>query len=95
MNAMNKPESANPHPHLGGWKLLRTPPGTCPECAIAHAPEQPHNQQSLAYQYDFYGKHGRWPTWADAMAHCPEPVKAVWIAVLREKGIEVNVEANI
>ena len=48
--------------------LLKTPPDTCPECAVKHGPNEPHNQQSLAYQYDFYGKNGRWPTWEDAMA---------------------------
>jgi hypothetical protein len=52
-------------------------------------PTQPHNQQSLAYQYDFYGKNGRWPTWADAMAHCDESVKAQWTAALKERGIAV------
>lgn len=51
------------HPYLGPATLLPPPKGTCPECAINHAPELPHNQQSLFYQYSFYGKHGRWPTW--------------------------------
>lgn len=69
----------------------KTPPGTCPECATKHASEQPHNQQSLAYQYKFYDQHGRWPTWADAMAHCPQEIKEFWIAALKEHGIEVEV----
>ena len=74
------------HPHLAPFQLLRTPPGTCPECAVKHEPGQPHDAQSLAYQYDFYGKHGRWPTWADAIAHCAEPIRAAWKAALTERG---------
>ena len=56
-----------------GMALLgKTQDGTCPECAVKHDPEQPHNRDSLAYQYKFYDQHGRWPTWSDAMAHCPK-----------------------
>lgn len=74
-----------------GLTLLgNTPPGTCPECATAHAPEMPHNQQSLAYQYKFYDRCGRWPTWADAMAHCAPEVRAQWVEALKEHGITVE-----
>lgn len=74
-----------------GMELLgATPPGTCSECAVEHAPEQPHNQQSITYQYTFYDQHGRWPTWADAMAHCPEEVKDVWISELRRRGVDID-----
>src|SRR4051812_8930831 len=52
----------------------------------AHDPDEPHNAQSLYYQYSFYGEHGRWPTWADAIAHCPEPLKVAWEAELRQRG---------
>lgn len=31
-----------------------TPEGTCPECGGKHDPKQPHNKDSLAYQYKFY-----------------------------------------
>lgn len=55
-----------------------------------HQAEMPHNLQSLAYQYNFYDRHGRWPKWADAMAHCPEEVKAAWIQELKKKGVEVS-----
>ncbi len=65
-------------PYLGPWSLLPTAPGTCPECAVKHEPKQPHNAESLHYQYYFYGQHGRWPTWDDALAHCSEQVKAWW-----------------
>ncbi len=78
------------HPHLGPWMMLKAPPDTCPECAVKHDPSQPHNQQSLTYQYDFYGKNGRWPTWADAMAHCAADVQDRWKAALRQKGVNIE-----
>jgi len=52
-----------PGKHLGAFGLMPAAPGTCPECAVDHPPELPHNQQSLFYQYKFYNDHGRWPTW--------------------------------
>lgn len=78
--------------HLGGFSLLPAKEGTCPECATAHDPAMPHNQQSLFYQYSFYNEHGRWPTWADAMAHCTDEVKAAWTEALAEHGIKVEEE---
>lgn len=65
-------------------------PGTCPECAVAHDPKQPHNQQSLFYQYKFYNEHGSWPTWKDAMAHCTEDIKGFWTKELAERGVKVE-----
>lgn len=53
----------------------KAPEGTCPECAVKHDPWQPHNKDSLTYQYKFYDEHGRLPTWEDAMAHCDEDIK--------------------
>ncbi|WP_195985336.1 hypothetical protein [Clostridium sp. D33t1_170424_F3] len=77
-----------------GMTLLgSTPPGTCPECAVKHDPEQPHNRDSLCYQYKFYDQHGRWPTWADAMAHCTPEVKAIWREALKEHGVDIGEEA--
>ena len=76
-----------------GMTLLgQTPPGTCPICATKHEPEQPHNQQSLAYQYKFYDENGRWPTWADAMAHCSDKIRDYWTRELENRGIKVNGE---
>ena len=73
-----------------GVKMIGiTPAGICPECAVEHDPEQPHNRDSLEYQYKFYDQHGRWPTWADAMAHCPEEVKKIWTQELKKRGGEV------
>lgn len=62
------------------WTLmpLKVKEGECPECGGAHAEEEPHNRDNLHYQYLFYGRHGRWPTWLDAMAHCTPETIATW-----------------
>lgn len=74
-----------------GMALIgRVPEGTCPECAVKHDPEQPHNRDSLAYQYKFYDKHGRWPTWEDAMAHCSDDIKEFWRMELSRRGVSVT-----
>ena len=73
-----------------GMTLLgTTPEGTCPECATKHASYMPHNRDSLTYQYKFYDQHGRWPTWTDAMSHCPSKIKEAWTQALKERGVEV------
>ena len=66
--------------------LLPPKPGTCPICATKHDAAMPHNAQSLYYQYRFYGIRGRWPTWADAIAHCDGHVRADWERELRASG---------
>ena len=74
-----------------GMELLgKVPEGTCPECAVKHEPEQPHNCQSLAYQYKFYDQHGRFPSWTDAMAHCSPEIKAFWIKQLTSRGVKIG-----
>lgn len=65
--------------------LLPPPAGTCPICAVKHEPNQPHNCQSLYYQYRFYGIRGRWPTWADAIAHCDATTKKHWTQALKNR----------
>lgn len=72
------------------FKVMPPRPGSCPVCGNypAHEPEQPHNAQSLYYQYTFYGEYGRWPTWKDAVAHCTPQVQAMWETELR--GVEVR-----
>jgi len=62
-----------------------TSKGLCPECAVVHEPEEPHNAQSLYYQYKFYGQHNRWPTWADAIAHCSLEIQGLWREALKER----------
>lgn len=73
---------------VGSFSLLPPIPGVCQECAVDHAPDEPHDQQSLYYQYSFYADHDRWPTWTDAMAHCPEETRRLWTAALQARGIE-------
>ncbi len=69
--------------------LLPPRPGVCQMCAVDHKEELPHDQTSLYWQYWFYGQHGRWPTWTDAMEHCSEEMKRFWIGSLKKHGIEV------
>ena len=64
-------------------------PDVCQECAVKHDPEMPHNQQSLYYQYKFYQKHGRWPTWEDALAHCSTEMQDAWKESLKKRGIMI------
>lgn len=71
-------------------RMLPPKPGVCPECAVNHRPDQPHNPESLYYQMRFRQKHGRFPTWADAMAHCDARVKKMWIDALAERGVIVE-----
>ena len=73
---------------MSGMVLLPAKPGTCPECATTHETWEPHNLD-LFYQYHFWGEHGRFPTWKDAMAHCSDVIKASTTEVLKEHGIEV------
>ncbi len=75
--------------YLGPWMMLKPAPDVCQECAVKHEPEQPHNQQSLHYQYHFYGLNGRWPTWKDAMEHCDAEIKGYWKKALAEEGIKI------
>jgi hypothetical protein len=73
----------------GDLFLLPPRPNLCQECAVSHLPEHPHNQQSLYYQTFFYMKHGRYPTWHDAMEHCSEEMKTLWLKHLRQMGVNI------
>lgn len=77
----------------GGFMMLPGAPGTCAWCHVKHEPEQPHNKDSLAYQMKFKTINGRWPTWTDAMAHCPPEIQAFWreelVESMRENGMEI------
>lgn len=69
-------------------KIMPPRPGTCPECAVEHAPDMPHNKDSLYYQMKFRQKNGRFASWEDAMAHCSETMKAYWRQALAERGVD-------
>ena len=72
------------------WTLLPPPFGVCSQCGRDHHPDEPHDAQSILYQYSFYAEHERWPSWADAMAHCDEALQELWRDALRKRGAEVD-----
>ena len=61
-------------------KVILAPakPGNCPVCAAEHGIGEPHNRDSLHYQFRFFAQYSRWPTWADAIAHCALEVREAW-----------------
>ena len=67
--------------------ILPPPKDCCQECAVKHDPGAPHNRDSIFYQMAFRQKHGRWPTWADAIAHCDERAKADMKDLLEREGV--------
>lgn len=73
--------------HLQGCSLLPARAGTCAECGVDHEQHEPHNQQSLYYQCHFYNRHGVWPTWGDALAHCDETTRQFWRSELLKEGV--------
>lgn len=78
-----------------GFNMLeKAPAGTCPECAKRHDSESPHDRNSLCYQYKFYDRYGRWPTWSDAMEHCSDEIKTLWIEELARMGIDITGKEN-
>lgn len=68
--------------------LLPPHPSKCQECAVDHKPNEPHNPQSMYYQFKFNMQHGRKATWMDAMAHCSDEIKKIVLEILAEKGID-------
>lgn len=75
---------------IGSLRLMPPKPGTCPECGGTHAAFQPHNRDSLYYRVRFWQKNGRWPSYADAMSHCPKDVQALWRSELTKLGIDME-----
>lgn len=79
---------------FAAWSVLPPAPGLCQACAKEHEPEQPHDKGSLFYQYWFRsqeakaGREERWPTWADAMAHCTPELRRLWREELTKRGVE-------
>lgn len=66
------------------WGLIPPAPDKCQICAHKHAPDQPHNLQSLYYQTTFNSMLGRSPTWADALAHCSLETQYAWKVELKK-----------
>ena len=71
---------------MGEIKIRAPLPGRCKVCATKHRPEDPHDRDSLYYQNRFFKKHKRFPTWQDAMSHCTEERKAVFLEELSRRG---------
>ncbi len=78
--------------HLKPFRLLPPKEGVCQECGVDHPGDIPHMQNSLLYQYYFFNKNGRWPTWEDAMAHCDDDMKLAWCEALANRGVKVDGE---
>lgn len=71
--------------------MLPAKAGNCEICNHDHPPRYPHHAQSVFYQMRFYYENGgRWPTWADAMAHCDDEMKAIWIRELEAMNVKVG-----
>ncbi len=70
--------------------LLPPAKGLCQDCAVKHDPAQPHDRDSIFYGTKFaMNNEGAAPTWHDAMAHCSEEVKAMWVKALSDKGVKL------
>ena len=71
--------------------ILPPTPGACRICGDTHDKSEPHNRDSLIYQHKFRKRHGRYPTWEDAMTHCSPTVQKRTAEKLRRRGITVEV----
>lgn len=69
---------------MQGFMMLPPGPDACQECAVEHDCRQGHDNRSLVFQYRFYSKRGRWPTWKDAIAHCEPDMRKAWEEKLRD-----------
>ena len=68
--------------------ILEPSDGRCKICAEFHEPEHPHNIQNFYYRIKFINEHNRNPTWRDAIAHCPQEIKDIWLSNLDKLGID-------
>ena len=66
--------------------LLQLKSYYCELCSTNHKPIEPHNAQSLKYAMWFKSEYKRGVTWADALAHCPPQMVALWKKILIKKG---------
>ena len=73
-------------------KMMMLPPHpkSCQICAVKHDETHPHNAQSLYYQVWFAATYGRAVTWNDALMHCPDHIKAIWMENFEKCGIDAN-----
>jgi len=70
--------------------LLPPAKDKCQECAVKHEPHEPHDATSLFYKVKFKMDNDREATWKDAMSHCTEDIKKLWIHELEKLGVDIN-----
>ena len=75
------------YPTDGAIRVAAPSSGTCPVCATVHDPKDPHDRNSLYYLHRFHRRHKRFPTWADAMAHCSAETQEAWKKKLLNQGV--------
>lgn len=77
---------------LSSMQLLPPAPDVCQVCAVGHAPEEPHNPQSLFWQTARTMEGKPAAGWEEALAHCSQEMRESWINALGLKGVEVDRE---
>lgn len=77
------------HVPMSAWTLMPPAEGACEVCAATHAPEEPHNPESLYWQTKRHMEGKPPATWADALAHVDEELRQAWIAELAKHGVTV------
>lgn len=88
-------DTEKPKEEKGGFTLLPPAPNVCQECAVDHGLKDAHDALSLYYQMHFRSKHGRWPTWKDAIAHCDPDVRKQWEEELKKMGVWTEPESTV
>lgn len=67
--------------------------GTCPECGELHAETSAHLAPSKQYRATISARHGRRPTWGDAIEHLTGEARRYWEEVLADLRIDPEAEA--
>lgn len=75
---------------MARWTLLPPAPDACQVCAGRHAPEEPHNPQSLYWATARSMQGLPSPTWEDALEHVDDGMHAHWRAALGERGVVIR-----
>ena len=71
-------------------------PTDCPQCGRAHDAQTPHCWGDTVYMTRFQEKHGRLPTWGDAMANLDEYAQARWRTRLLSLGVrEIDLQPSL
>jgi hypothetical protein len=65
--------------------ILAPSPGLCQVCADEHAPDEPHDPESVYWRVLRAREGLNKPTWEDALGHCPEDVRRRWTTSLKDE----------